>query len=122
MSRVSRAADLRCGDGGCERADADDDELHHRFPTVPMLVVGKEISYETRISLEKMPDRLMEHPLTALVITNMFYSEAPQLIRACDGTGRGLNWDRCAGRVDGVDFHEQIKAMERRCGSGGRRR
>ena len=50
----------------------------HRLPTVPMLVVGKEISYEdVRISLEKMPDRLMEHPLTALTITNMFYSEAP---------------------------------------------
>jgi hypothetical protein len=28
-----------------------------------------------RISLEKMADRLQEHPQTVLVVTNMFYSE-----------------------------------------------
>ena len=88
--------------------------LHQRFPTVPMLVVGKEISYEdVRISLEKMPDRLMEHPLTALVVTNMFYSEAPQLMPRLRRNRERLNWMEVA--LEGstaYDFHEQIKAME----------
>jgi len=88
--------------------------LHHRFPTVPMLVVGKEISYEdVRISLEKMPDRLMEHPLTALAVTNMFYSEAPQLMPRLRRNKDGLNWMEVA--LEGstaYDFHEQIKAIE----------
>ena len=88
--------------------------LHHRFPTVPMLVVGKEISYEdVRISLEKMPDRLMEHPLTVLAVTNMFYSEAPQLMPRLRRNRERLNWMEVA--LEGstaYDFHEQIKAIE----------
>jgi SAM-dependent methyltransferase len=54
--------------------------LHDRFPNVPFYVVGKEISLEdVRLALEKMPDRFYEHPATVLVMTNMFYSEAPWL-------------------------------------------
>ena len=53
---------------------------HDRFPTVPFYVVGKEISLEdVRLALENMPDRFYEHPATVLVMTNMFYSEAPWL-------------------------------------------
>ena len=32
-----------------------------------------------RISLEKMADRFYEHPQTVLVVTNLFYGEAPGL-------------------------------------------
>jgi SAM-dependent methyltransferase len=54
--------------------------MHHRFPTMPFYIVGKEISLEdVRLVLEKMPDRLFEHPATVLVMTNMHYSEAPWL-------------------------------------------
>ena len=54
--------------------------MHHRFPTMPFHIVGKEISLEdVRLVLEKMPDRLFEHPATVLVMTNMYYSEAPWL-------------------------------------------
>ena len=54
--------------------------MHTRFPTMPFYVVGKELSVEdVRLVLEKMPDRLYEHPAMVLVITNMFYSEAPWL-------------------------------------------
>jgi SAM-dependent methyltransferase len=53
--------------------------MHHRFPTMPFYIVGKEISLEdVRLVLEKMPDRL-EHPATVLVMTNMYYAEAPWL-------------------------------------------
>ena len=54
--------------------------MHHRFPTMPFYIVGKEISLEdVRLVMEKMPDRLFEHPATVLVMTNMYYSEAPWL-------------------------------------------
>jgi hypothetical protein len=54
--------------------------MHHRFPTMPFYIVGKEISLEdVRLVLEKMPDRLYEHPATILVMTNLYYAEAPWL-------------------------------------------
>jgi hypothetical protein len=54
--------------------------LHYRCPTVPFLIVGKEISLEdVRLGLVKMPSHFVEHPQTVLVITNMMYNEAPTL-------------------------------------------
>ncbi|GIT25038.1 MAG: hypothetical protein CM1200mP41_10820 [Gammaproteobacteria bacterium] len=51
--------------------------MHRRFPPIPFLVVAKEISLEdVRLSLEKLPDRLVEHPSSVIVITNLYYSEA----------------------------------------------
>ena len=42
---------------------------HRQFPTVPLMVVAKEISLEdVRLGLDKMPDRFFEHPHTVLVI------------------------------------------------------
>ena len=63
--------------------------MHRYFPTVPLLVVAKEISLEdVRLGLEKMPDRFYEHPHTVLVITNLNYSEAPRLMP------RDVHWQR----------------------------
>ena len=46
----------------------------------PFYVVGKEISLEdVRLTLEKLPDRFVEHPQTVVVLTNMNYGEAPWL-------------------------------------------
>ena len=54
--------------------------MHHRFPEIPFLVAGKEISMEdVRLGLEKMADRFAEHPQMVLVVTNMRYVEAPAL-------------------------------------------
>ncbi len=54
--------------------------MHAEFPTVPFYVVGKEISLEdTRLALETLPDRLVEHPQTVVVLTNLHYAEAPWL-------------------------------------------
>ena len=67
--------------------------LHYRFPTVPFLVVAKEISQEdVRISMEKMPDRFLEHPQTVLVLTNMFYTEAPSLYPKSKAKQAELQW------------------------------
>jgi hypothetical protein len=67
--------------------------MHHRFPTMPFHIVGKEISLEdVRLVLEKMPDRLFEHPATVLVMTNMYYSEAPWLKPGSVTAATSLVW------------------------------
>src|ERR1700692_4620087 len=67
--------------------------LHARFPTMPLYVVAKEISYEdVRLMLEKMADRLFEHPATVLVITNLYYAEAPWLTPRSAASAQGLIW------------------------------
>jgi len=54
--------------------------MHAKFPTIPFYAAGKEISLEdVRLTLEKLPDRFVEHPQTVLVLTNMNYAEAPHL-------------------------------------------
>ncbi len=54
--------------------------MHNKFDKYPFYIVGKEISLEdVRMTLEKMPDRFLEHPATMLVLTNLAYTEAPWL-------------------------------------------
>lgn len=67
--------------------------MHERFPTVPFYIVGKEISLEdVRLTLEKMPDRFFEHPASVLVLTNMYYSEAPWLTPNSVTAATSLVW------------------------------
>jgi hypothetical protein len=85
--------------------------VHRDFPTVPLLVVAKEISLEdVRLGLEKMPDRFFEHPHTVLVITNLSYAEAPQLSPR-DGPAT-LNWQVVPLAGTSADgFGQQIEAL-----------
>ena len=47
-------------------------DLHHRWPTVPFFIVGKEISAEdVRLCLDKLADRFHEHPQMVVVFTNL---------------------------------------------------
>jgi len=88
--------------------------MHDRFPTVPFYVVGKEISIEdVRLALEKMPDRFHEHPATVLVLTNMFYSEAPWLRPNAPSAGEALEWHDIAleGSTSG-QFERQITQLQ----------
>lgn len=67
--------------------------MHERFPTVPFYIVGKEISLEdVRLTLEKMADRFFEHPASVLVLTNMYYSEAPWLTPNSVTAATSLVW------------------------------
>jgi SAM-dependent methyltransferase len=87
--------------------------MHHRFPIMPFYVVGKEISLEdVRLVLEKMPDRLFEHPATVLVITNMTYAEAPTLTPASVASATSLIWHEIAltGQT-AHDFETQITGL-----------
>ncbi len=68
-------------------------DLHARFPTVPFLAVGKEISLEdVRLTLGKLADRFSEHPETVVVMTNMHYREAPWLQPETPEDRSALNW------------------------------
>ncbi|MFZ2650883.1 MAG: hypothetical protein WA210_12355 [Burkholderiaceae bacterium] len=86
---------------------------HRQFPTVPLLVVAKEISLEdVRLGLDKMADRFFEHPHTVLVITNLNYSEAPRLMPRDVAAAAALNWQTV--RLTGHSAHEyeeQIGAL-----------
>jgi hypothetical protein len=84
---------------------------HSQGPTVPVMVVAKEISLEdVRLGLEKMPDRFLEHPATVLVITNMNYSEAPRLMPRDINSAAALNWHEV--RLKGQTSHEYAEQIE----------
>src|SRR6185312_11299946 len=94
--------------------------VHHRFPTVPVLAVAKEISLEdVRLGLEKMPDRFFEHPHTVLVVTNLSYADAPALLPSDPDAAARLNWHEAA--LEGASAHdlgEQIEALGSLLASG----
>lgn len=87
--------------------------MHARFPTFPFYVVGKEISLEdVRLALEKMPDRFFEHPATVLVMTNLYYREAPWLVPDSAAAATRLVWRELA--LTGTtshEFEEQITSL-----------
>jgi hypothetical protein len=88
--------------------------LHARFPTMPLYVVAKEISYEdVRLTLEKMADRLFEHPATVLVLTNLYYAEAPWLTPRSTTAAQSLIWkDVALSGNTAHGFAEQINELE----------
>ena len=60
--------------------------MHQRFARVPFYVAAKEISLEDiRLTLDKMPDRFLEHPELVLALTNLPYADAPWLRPASGG-------------------------------------
>lgn len=88
-------------------------ELHARFPHVPSFVVGKEVSLEdVRVTLEKLPDRLHEHPEMVVVLTNLYYSEAPWLRPNSPHNLDRLVWKTVALEGDSSHaFGQQIRSL-----------
>jgi hypothetical protein len=89
-------------------------DIHRRWPSAPLQVVGKEISREDmRINTGKLADRFFEHPQMVIALTNMFYSEAPYLFPNRPEAQAALNWREVA--LSGNSTHEfdaQIKAQD----------
>ena len=87
---------------------------HQRYPTLPFYVVGKEISLEDiRLSLETLPDRLVEHPASVFVFTNLHYREAPWLMPRDVNKAAALNWKEV--ELDGTsafEFGQQLEALD----------
>lgn len=88
--------------------------MHGRFPHMPFYVSGKEISLEDiRLTLDKMPDRFFEHPATVLVLTNMYYSEAPWLTVRSPAAANSLVWREVPLQgSNSAEFEEEIAALQ----------
>lgn len=88
--------------------------MHVKYPFMPFYIVGKEISLEdVRLALEKMPDRFMEHPATCLVMTNLYYAEAPWLRPNNVAAAHKLVWKEVALKGSSAhEFDEQINDLQ----------
>jgi len=88
--------------------------MHRRYPTIPFYVVAKEISLEDiRLSLEKMPDRFVEHPASVIILTNLYYAESPWLMPKNVEKAAALNWLEVS--LEGNTAHgfgEQLRALD----------
>jgi hypothetical protein len=89
-------------------------DLHRRMPTVPFVVVGKEVSMEdTRLTLSTLPGRFSEHPETVVVLTNMFYAEAPELFpRSAEAQAHVHWWEIGLDGSTSFEFQQQIGQLE----------
>jgi SAM-dependent methyltransferase len=88
--------------------------MHGRFPHMPFYVSGKEISLEDiRLTLDKMADRFFEHPATVLVITNMYYAEAPWLTVRSSAAAGSLVWREVPLQgTTSSEFEEEISSLQ----------
>lgn len=88
--------------------------MHRRYPTIPFYVVGKEISLEDiRLSLEKVPDRFVEHPASVIILTNLYYAESPWLMPRNVEKASALNWIEVSLEGDSAHgFGEQLRALD----------
>ena len=87
--------------------------MHERFPHMPFYIAGKELSLEdVRLTLEKVPDRLFEHPATVFVLTNMNYAEAPWLTPASPAAAAATVWHEVPLRgASSGEFETQIAEL-----------
>ena len=87
---------------------------HREFPTIPFLVFGKEISMEdVRLSIEKLPDRFVEHPNMVFVVSNLYYTEAASLTSSNADKQKRINWETL--KLDGnssFEFSQQLSQLD----------
>ncbi len=88
--------------------------MHYRYPTIPFYVVGKEISLEdVRLTLDKLPDRFVEHPQSVIVITNLHYAEAPSLTPNTESKRQAMVTEYVELEGDAShNFGEQLRDLE----------
>ena len=88
--------------------------MHQRYPTLPFYFVAKEISLEdVRLTLDKMSDRFFEHPNTVLVLTNLYYKEAPWLTPSSGVDVASLTWHEVGLKgTTSRDFEAQITELQ----------
>lgn len=88
--------------------------MHATHPTKPFYVVGKEISLEdVRLTLDKLPDRFIEHPQLVTVVTNLHYAEAPSLLPNTAEKQEKMVMHYC--ELDGASsqgFGEQLRDLD----------
>jgi len=88
--------------------------MHRKFERFPFFIAGKEISLEdVRLTLDKMPDRFLEHPEMVFAFTNISYADAPWLQPANPEAARTMVWKEVA--LQGsttADFERQILELQ----------
>lgn len=88
--------------------------MHRRFESMPFYIVGKEISLEdVRLTLEKMADRFHEHPATVMVLTNLYYAEAPLLEPKSAAAAANVVWHEVAlSGNSAAEYEQEINDLE----------
>ena len=88
--------------------------MHHQFPTMPFSIHGKEVSLEdVRLTLDKLPDRLYEHPASIVVLTNLYYGEAPWLTPRSPQAAKNMIWKEVALQGNSShEFEQQIVGLQ----------
>lgn len=88
--------------------------MHRKFERFPFFVGGKEISLEdVRLTLDKMPDRFLEHPETVLALTNISYAEAPWLEPNDPAARQRMVWrDIALKGSTTAEFEQQIAELQ----------
>ena len=88
--------------------------IHQRYPTLPLYGVGKEVSLEDiRLSLEKLPDRFVEHPASVFIFTNLYYAEAPWLTPRDPSNAANINWNVVEiGGTSAYEYGQQLGSMD----------
>ena len=88
--------------------------MHRRFPTIPFFIVGKEVSLEdVRLTLEKLPDRFIEHPSSVIIVTNLYYAESPWLMPNDVNKAAALNWMEMPLKGGSAqEFGEQLRGID----------
>jgi hypothetical protein len=81
---------------------------------MPFRIVGKEISLEdVRLALEKMPDRFFEHPASVVILTNLYYAEAPWLTVKSLTAANSFVWHELALQGNSAhQFETQIAELQ----------
>ncbi|HSG34482.1 MAG TPA: hypothetical protein VLA37_08095 [Sphingomonadaceae bacterium] len=89
-------------------------KMHRRFARLPFFIAGKEISLEDiRLFLDKVPDRLFEHPEMVLAITNISYADAPWLMPKRPESREKLVWKEVALKGStSAEFERQIQGLQ----------
>ena len=89
-------------------------QMHRRHERMPLFVAGKEISLEdVRLFLDKVPDRLFEHPEMVIAITNISYADAPWLCPKNAQLRARMVWKEVALKgTTSADFERQIQELQ----------
>ncbi|MDA9866876.1 hypothetical protein N9D48_00760 [Gammaproteobacteria bacterium] len=87
--------------------------FHKYHPYTSLLITGKEISYEDlKNTLEKMPDRFVEHPNLLVTMTNVKFAELGHIESSNKIKGKNVKSYSLVLKDDNsFDFHAQINKL-----------
>lgn len=88
--------------------------FHKYHPNKLLLITGKEISYEDlKNTLDKMPDRFIEHPNLMVSMTNVRFSEISQIGNSNKIKNKKINvFNLVLKNNNSFDFNNQITELE----------